>query len=87
MRRSRSIWWRATRRGPAAVERDEAAARRPVDVDEVKAALDLRDALDAGRAVSPLRAADDAVVIDTTNVGVEAIVADIVHRVHASEAR
>jgi CMP/dCMP kinase len=68
-------------------QRDEAAARRPVAVDEVKAALDRRDAIDSGRAVSPLRAADDAVEIDTTNVGVEEIVADIIDRVHAAEAR
>ena len=32
-----------------------------------KAALDRRDAIDSGRAVSPLRAADDALVIDTTD--------------------
>jgi CMP/dCMP kinase len=68
-------------------QRDEVAARRSVAVDDVKAALDRRDAIDSGRAVSPLRAADDAVEIDTTNVGVDAIVADIIDRVHAAEAR
>jgi cytidylate kinase len=68
-------------------QRDEAAAQRSVAVDEVKAALDRRDAIDSGRAVSPLRAADDAVEIDTTNVDVDAIVADIINRVHAAEAR
>ena len=47
-------------------QRDEMAAARAVAVDEVKAALDRRDAIDSGRAVSPLRAADDAIVIDTT---------------------
>jgi cytidylate kinase len=36
--------------------------------------------------VSPLRAADDAAVIDTTNLDVDAIVGDIIHRVHAAEA-
>jgi cytidylate kinase len=67
-------------------QRDEAAAARSVAVDEVKAALDRRDAIDSGRAVSPLRAADDAAVIDTTNLDVDAIVGDIVNRVHAAEA-
>jgi cytidylate kinase len=67
-------------------QRDEAAAARSVGVDEVKAALDRRDAIDSGRAVSPLRAADDAAVIDTTNLDVDAIVGDIIHRVHAAEA-
>jgi cytidylate kinase len=65
---------------------DEAAAARSVAVDEVKAALDRRDAIDSGRAVSPLRAADDAAVIDTTNLDVDAIIGDIIHRVHAAEA-
>jgi CMP/dCMP kinase len=65
---------------------DEAAAARSVAVDEVKAALDRRDAIDSSRAVSPLRAADDAAVIDTTNLDVDAIVGDIIHRVHAAEA-
>jgi len=68
-------------------QRDEAAAARAVAVDEVKAALDRRDALDRGRAVSPLRAADDAIVIDTTHLDVESVVADIVARARAAEAR
>jgi len=68
-------------------QRDEAAAARSVAVDEVKAALERRDAIDSGRAVSPLRVADDAAVIDTTNLDVDAIVGAIIHRVHAAEAR
>ena len=47
-------------------QRDEHAADRDVAVDEVQAALDRRDAYDSSRAVSPLRAADDALVIDST---------------------
>ncbi len=67
-------------------QRDEIAAARTVAVDVVKAALDRRDAIDSGRATSPLRAADDAVVIDTTNLDVDAIVRDIVDRARAAEA-
>jgi cytidylate kinase len=61
-------------------QRDEEAADRAVAVDEVQAALERRDRLDAGRTASPLKAADDAVVIDTTAMGVAEVVADIVDR-------
>jgi CMP/dCMP kinase len=67
-------------------QRDEVAASRAVAVEDVKAALDRRDALDSGRAVSPLRAADDAIMIDTTHVDVDAVVAAVVDRVRAAEA-
>ena len=33
-----------------------------------------RDARDRGRSVSPLRAADDAVVVDTTSMALDAVV-------------
>jgi cytidylate kinase len=68
-------------------QRDEVAAARAVDVEEVQAALDRRDAFDSGRAASPLRAADDAIVIDTTNLDVDTVVADVVERARAAEVR
>jgi cytidylate kinase len=37
-------------------------------VDRVAEGLDLRDAIDSSRAAAPLKAADDAVVIDSTNL-------------------
>ncbi|MDQ1380027.1 MAG: CMP/dCMP kinase [Actinomycetota bacterium] len=67
-------------------QRDELAAARDVAVDEVKAALDRRDAIDSGRTVSPLRAAEDAIVIDTTHLDVDTVVADVVARARAAEA-
>jgi cytidylate kinase len=67
--------------------RDEMAAARAVAVEEVKAALDRRDALDSTRAVSPLRAADDAIVIDTTDLDADTVVAEVVARARAAEAR
>jgi cytidylate kinase len=67
--------------------RDEMAAARAVAVDDVKAALDRRDALDTGRAASPLRRAEDAIVIDTTNLDVDSVVADVVARARSAEAR
>jgi cytidylate kinase len=64
-------------------QRDEEAAARAVDVAAVQEALARRDALDSGRKVSPLRAADDAMVVDTTALSVEEVVADIVERFRA----
>jgi cytidylate kinase len=63
---------------------DEAASERSVAVEDVKTALARRDALDSGRAASPLRPADDAVVVDTTGRGIEEIVHDIVERARSA---
>jgi cytidylate kinase len=67
-------------------QRDEAGADRQVAVDDVRAALERRDAIDSGRAVSPLRPAADAMLIDTTAANVDDVVADIVARFRAAEA-
>lgn len=48
-----------------------------IDYDEVLADLVRRDAIDSSRATSPLRAADDAVVIDSTGVYIE----DVIERI------
>jgi CMP/dCMP kinase len=66
-------------------QRDEHAADRDVAVDEVQAALDRRDAYDSSRAASPLRAAEDALVIDTTARSVSDITAEIAERFRAGE--
>lgn len=57
----------------------ERAARRAAqdgldDVVEVRRAVERRDRFDSSRAVSPLRAADDAVELDTTALDVDAVV-------------
>ncbi|MGH3931978.1 MAG: (d)CMP kinase [Pseudonocardiaceae bacterium] len=56
----------------------ERAARRAAqdgldDVAEVRRAVERRDRLDSSRAVSPLRAAEDAVELDTTALDVDAV--------------
>jgi cytidylate kinase len=66
-------------------QKDEIAADRDVAVDAVRDAMSRRDAIDSGRAASPLKAADDAVVIDTTDVDADTVVSDIVARVRAAE--
>jgi GTP-binding protein len=50
------------------------------DIAELQATIERRDALDAARAVAPLRAADDAWVLDTTDIPFEDVVAIIEHR-------
>ncbi len=64
--------------------RDEQAAERSTAVDEVREALARRDALDSGRAASPLRAADDALVLDTTGRSIDDVVSEIVERFRAA---
>jgi cytidylate kinase len=69
-------------------QQDEVAADRDVAVETVRDSLARRDALDSGRATSPLRVAADALVIDTTHQSVAEIVAEIVARFRAAtEAR
>jgi len=65
-------------------QRDEAAAARDTPVDDVKTELGRRDAIDRGRATSPLRAADDATVVDTTGRDVDTVVAEILTRARAA---
>ncbi len=65
-------------------QRDEAGARRDVHVDEVRDAIARRDALDRGRASSPLHAADDAVVVDNTDRSVDDVAGEIVARFEAA---
>jgi cytidylate kinase len=61
-------------------QRDEHAAARAVEVDAVREELERRDREDAGRATSPLRPADDAVIVDTTGRSVAEVVEEIVQR-------
>jgi cytidylate kinase len=62
-------------------QRDEEAARRPANLDAVRDAVDLRDALD--NRTTPLEPAPDAVVIDTTGREVDDVVKEVVERYEA----
>ena len=57
---------------------DESAAQRDTDVDTVAAAMARRDQLDSSRTLSPLVAAADARVVDTTGRNIDDIVDEIV---------
>ncbi len=59
---------RTDRRYREILARGEAA-----DFDEVLASVQRRDEIDSGRALAPLRAAHDAVVIDTTAMGIQEV--------------
>lgn len=56
---------------------DEVVAARDPALGDVRADLERRDLLDSTRKVAPLRPADDAVVIDTTDLSVEDVVARV----------
>jgi cytidylate kinase len=64
-------------------QRDEAAAHRDVDLEQVRTDLERRDRLDSTRALSPLTPAEDALRIDTTDLTVDKIVEMIVERYRA----
>lgn len=64
---------RAFRRQRELLERDQL-----VDLDEVIDNLLKRDKIDTGRAESPLRQADDAVVIDTTHISIDEQVDEVI---------
>ncbi|WP_231609805.1 (d)CMP kinase, partial [Rhodococcus sp. CX] len=54
------------------------AEGRGDDYDAVLAAVQRRDHLDSTRAVSPLRAADDAVHVDTSDMNIDEVIAALV---------
>ena len=47
------------------------------DIDEIERAIALRDESDSSRSDSPLREADGAVVVDTSGLGIEAVLVTI----------
>lgn len=53
---------------------------RDLDYETVAADLARRDALDEGRTASPLARADDAIVVDTTQMSVDDVVTQVLER-------
>jgi cytidylate kinase len=71
---------------------DERARRRAAEhpessVEAIRRDLAARDAQDSGRATAPLRRADDAVVVDSTHLDVDAVVSVVVDLARARVAR
>lgn len=52
---------------------------------DIKANIERRDAIDAGRAVAPLRKAEDAIEVDTTDATIDEAVTAVLHLVRAKE--
>jgi cytidylate kinase len=65
---------------------DPAHSGGPVAVADVATALTARDELDRTRPVSPLYAADDAVIVDTTGKSIEEVVAMVLRLVNERKA-
>lgn len=70
---------------------DERARRRHAetpgsDFEAIRRDLAARDAQDSGRAAAPLKKADDAVVLDTTGMGIEDVVQAVLALVEARKA-
>src|SRR5699024_8146515 len=61
----------------------DAAAGRDSDVRRTEEDVRRRDRLDAGRDVSPMRSAEDAVQLDTTELGIEEVL-DQLHKLAES---
>jgi len=61
--------------------RQNVAAGRDSDLDEVLASVNRRDHLDSTRAASPLRRADDAVELDTSGLTLEQVLAGLIDMV------
>jgi cytidylate kinase len=61
----------------AAARAQRRSAEDAADVEATAADLARRDTLDSSRAVDPLRQADDAIVVDTTGLGIDDVVAKL----------
>lgn len=69
--------------------KDFEAKGTPWSYDEIRQSIIARDEYDKNREVSPLRVAEDAIVLDTTDLDFEAVVAEVVRiiRHHLSEKK
>jgi cytidylate kinase len=72
---------RAGRRFREMLDRGE-----PAEFDQVLASVRRRDEIDSGRALAPLRAADDAIVIDTTALGIQEVLERVLALVDGQSA-
>jgi len=69
----------AERAGRRLAELEKAGKEQTFE--QVRAAIEQRDSSDEGRAVGPLRPADDAVVVDTTDLSIQEVVEKLLEHV------
>lgn len=67
-------------------DQDEAAGRS-VDFNRVLAEVVRRDELDSTRSVSPLKPADDAVILDTSDMSMDDVLSTLINLAHTSAER
>jgi cytidylate kinase len=78
------IFLDATAQERARRRHDELVARgEPALYDDVLDEVRRRDAQDAGRDVAPLKAADDAIIVDSTRMSIDDVVARVVGAVES----
>ena len=58
---------------------------QPVELTQVLADMAKRDALDAARAVAPLKRADDAVLVDTSSLTLEESIQAVLRVIHKAQ--
>jgi CMP/dCMP kinase len=58
-----------------------------VDFEQLKQDIQRRDELDSGRAHSPMKKAEDAVIVDTTGLSIEEVIERILHICRSVEAQ
>ena len=82
------VWPQADVKVFLTASESERARRRSVDDQggETAESLSRRDRLDSGRAISPTRPADDALVLDSTGRSVDQVVEEVVRLVAAARA-
>ena len=73
---------RARRRAAQIERRGE-----PADPEQLRVEVEERDRRDAGRVVAPMRPADDAVVVDTDDLDLQGVVAEVLRHVGAVRRR
>ena len=74
------IWLTASVEERASRRYQEMAAKgQAVDFEQLKADIQRRDEYDSGREHSPMKRADDAVIVDTTGLSIEQVVDNILH--------
>lgn len=75
-----SVEERARRRHDEMVSKGECG----VDLEQVKRDVEKRDKQDSTRAVAPLKVADDAIIVDSTNIGVEEVVSRMLNHIRGN---
>ncbi|TCP59399.1 cytidylate kinase [Tumebacillus sp. BK434] len=82
------IWLTASVEERAQRRYNELVAKgQTLDFEQLKADIERRDRLDSGREHSPMKMAEDAVVLDTTGLSIEQVIAKILEICNSADAQ